>query len=393
MPKSGGAYSAVNAAVLFKKGGEKPVERPKHNINKAGILGELRGNRVMCRWRSSLWKLVWKRLVLYMSVFAGITLINIYALQGIPAQHFETLVKWFKVESAGLPLTFMLGFYVSLVVKRWWEQYIKLPWPDEVATMLKAALVNKDEEENIKIRRTIVRYLILSYVLLLRRISTRMRKEYPEIEKLIETKLVRKTEVELIGDEASDKIQKHGGSNWWLPIKWSLDLVREAQKDGRMSVAPAYSNLVGRISKFRSSLTMVASYGHVPVPLVYTQVVHLAVYFFFAVELLSQQPLGMEKNSGKIWVDALFLVLKFLFYFGWLKVAETLYNPYGEDDDDFELVDLLKRHIKVCYQIVDDGSTCPPLNDDEATVQPCLDIEDDRSEEHGEELDIITKTA
>jgi hypothetical protein len=25
----------------------------------------------------------------------------------------------------GVPLTFLLGFYVSLVVKRWWEQYCK----------------------------------------------------------------------------------------------------------------------------------------------------------------------------------------------------------------------------------------------------------------------------
>ena len=38
---------------------------------------------------------------------------------------------------AGLPITFLLGFYVSLVVKRWWEQYSKLPWPDTIAIYLK----------------------------------------------------------------------------------------------------------------------------------------------------------------------------------------------------------------------------------------------------------------
>ena len=118
------------------------------------------------------------------------------------------MVNWLAV-SKTLPLTFLLGFYVSLVVKRWWEQYVKMPWPDEVATLLKAGITKgkKGEEEtqenfetrigfeNLRIRRTVVRYMLLSYVLCMRRISLKVRRDFPDMSSLVEIGLVRVDEV------------------------------------------------------------------------------------------------------------------------------------------------------------------------------------------------------
>ena len=57
-----------------------------------------------------------------------------------------------------------------------------------------------------------------------------------------------------------------------MPIKWSVSIVRKAMKDKRFANAPAYTNLVKSIAAFRKGLSDVVSYGHVTVPLVYTQV-------------------------------------------------------------------------------------------------------------------------
>ena len=47
---------------------------------------------------------------------------------------------YFGAQSESIPMSFVLGFYVSLVVKRWWEQYKLLPWPDTLALFISAAI-------------------------------------------------------------------------------------------------------------------------------------------------------------------------------------------------------------------------------------------------------------
>ena len=41
-----------------------------------------------------------------------------------------------------------------------------------------------------------------------------------------------------------------------------------------------------------------------------------------------------------------------------------MYNPFGEDDEDFELNELLNRHFRVAMSIVDDYEDPPELKKD-----------------------------
>lgn len=74
----------------------------------------------------------------------------------------------------------------------------------------------------------------------------------------------------------------------------------------------------------------------------------LAVYSYFLTTLIGRQ-------SDKVYFPVL-TVLEYFFYVGWLKVAETMINPFGEDDDDFEVFWLVDRNVQVSREI----SLIPP---------------------------------
>lgn len=107
--------------------------------------------------------------------------------------------------------------------------------------------------------------------------------------------------------------------------------------------------------EFSGCCGMLYSYDWISIPLVYTQVVTLAIYTYFLATVMGRQYLraGSPGDEIDLYIP-IFTILQFFFYMGWLKVAEQLINPFGEDDDDFELNWCLDRNLQISFQIVDD---------------------------------------
>ena len=138
---------------------------------------------------------------------------------------------------------------------------------------------------------------------------------------------------------------------------WAGAVVTRAKKEGRIKDDFAFRTIIKEINKFRSGCGGLLDYDWISIPLVCTQVVTLAVYTFFLSSLMGRQFLDISKGYEGHEVDLyvpVFTFLQFFFYMGWLKVAEVLINPFGEDDDDFEMNWLIDRNLQVAYLIVDD---------------------------------------
>lgn len=153
------------------------------------------------------------------------------------------------------------------------------------------------------------------------------------------------------------RIEEKKVPNFWMPLVWAGGIVQTARKEERISNDFMLKTLVDRIDAFRTSCGSLLNYDWVNVPLVYTQVVTLATYAWVLSTLMGRQFLDPEKKLPGHEVDIyvpVFTLLQLFFYLGWLKVAEALINPYGEDDDDFECNWLIDRNIKVSFLIVDE---------------------------------------
>ncbi len=100
---------------------------------------------LLFRWRGSVWKSIWKELVLYLFLYYVIRLVYQFALTGGAKANYEKFVVIFYDQAKNVPLTFLLGFYIALIIKRWWVQFECVTWPDDVISLTNAAISGPDE--------------------------------------------------------------------------------------------------------------------------------------------------------------------------------------------------------------------------------------------------------
>ncbi|GLV33970.1 Bestrophin 2 [Carabus blaptoides fortunei] len=310
--------------------------------------------RILCKWRGSVYKLVWRELLAYLFLYYSINLIYRYALNEQQQRIFEKIRSYFGAQSETIPMSFVLGFYVSLVVKRWWEQYRLLPWPDTLALYISAGIPGADERQRL-MRRNIVRYAVLAYVITLQRVSLRVKRRFPTWQHVVDSGLMMESEKKII--EMMDG--RSPMSKYWMPLVWATNIINRARKESLITSDHIVQTLLQELSDIRRRLGGLIGYDTVCVPLVYTQVVTLALYTYFIAALMGRQFVPHKDGTASKYEEPdmyfpFFTALQFCFYVGWLKVAEVLINPFGEDDDDIELNWLIDRHIKAAYMIVDE---------------------------------------
>ena len=147
----------------------------------------------------------------------------------------------FNAQNMARDLTFLLGFYVSTVAKRWWDQVAYLPEPDNLAIFLNGVVIQDASQKVLNLKRKIIRcaqvfppilrratylslhifsrYSLVSWILCLVRFSQRLYRRFPDMAAL--------RSIGLLTDGEMTKLEHHYSSQlWMIPLNWAANLVR-----------------------------------------------------------------------------------------------------------------------------------------------------------------------
>ncbi|XP_021238615.1 bestrophin-2, partial [Numida meleagris] len=223
-----------------------------------------------------------------------------------PSQYSQCLIPASPAPTPHLPT----GFYVAVVLERWWGQFRSVPAPDGLMLAVGCSVHGADARGRI-LRRTLMRYGSLAALLVLRAVSTAVYKRFPTTDHLVEAGFLTREERRRL-DALRSPYNK-----FWVPCVWFGALAGQARREGRVRDDCALKLLMEELNRFRANCSLLFHYDWISVPLVYTQVVTIAVYTFFATCLIGRQFLDPAQGYAGHELDLglpVFTLLQFFFY-------------------------------------------------------------------------------
>lgn len=76
-------------------------------------------SQLLLQWKGSIYKLLYSEFLIFISLYFAISLVYRLILSESQRLMFEKLALYCNSYAELIPVSFVLGFYVSLVVSRW----------------------------------------------------------------------------------------------------------------------------------------------------------------------------------------------------------------------------------------------------------------------------------
>jgi len=260
-------------------------------------------------------------------------------LKAIQCQEWGS--EWFgwwniKMKDMLRVITFIVGFYVKVLTSRWWEQIKKIPTPADMNVQL-ASVVKMEDEEALNFKKKIMRYVHLSWTLVMTQRNKELFQLYSEDACLISKDLLTHEEGQClqlgIKECEADSFQ----NLWYVPLNWASIMIKKAKNDGKLGDP---KEILNDLRKYQVDLGHILRHKNSKVPVIFSQAVWVAVTVWMFVTLLGAQNTDhwteaearTHTKTGQILFTLpgheLFTVFLIC---SWLQAADKLNNPFQEN--------------------------------------------------------------
>ncbi|CAG0897258.1 unnamed protein product [Cyprideis torosa] len=298
-------------------------------------------------YRGSLMKATLKDYLLYLTLYFFMSSIYRFALTHEQKRTFEAISLYFSYNANSTLVIFVLGFYISTIYTRWWSWYQTMPWPQQIGLIINGSIQGKDDRSRL-IRKTMIRYVNLTYIMTMTRVSSRVQKRFPTLQHLVTAGLLQKEEKLILQD-----LEGKTPATYWVPVIWCSAVATLAFNEKRIiSAGSGHQSLISQLENYRAQCCKVIQLSWINVPLLYTQVATLAVYTYILASVLGNQWLDPALKYPNHRVDMYFPFhssLMFFIFMGLLRAAFSMINPFGEDDEDFEVNNIIDYNFEKSF--------------------------------------------
>lgn len=294
------------------------------------------------RWKRSFFKLVWKQVVVYYIVYVTLTLIYSYVFDDQLKASFDALAHYVSKYSVSIPVALLLGFFNSVAMGRWFSIVSSIPGTSKIITQFIVTL-----KDDLPYGKTIIdeysRYVLLNWVLIFRIVCKPLRKRYPTMMSLQTSGFLSLKERIYLED-----IEDRDGRDT-LPLivsNWLVIFLKEVDRGncfGRLTDCERHVDAVLALKKRGGNVIKFAT-NNIPIALV--QSVTIAIYCLGFVSVMGHQ--FSEKNVYTRIISGYFpflYAMPYFLYYAWLKVGRIAADPFGEDEDDIDIVTLFQKHV------------------------------------------------
>lgn len=311
-------------------------------------------------WRASIWRVIWGEVLTWMVFYAVVSFSYRELMDSSQRLNFLAWCNYCDSFSSYIstPLSIAIGFFMSTVYSRWWEQWnTAIGWAEPLAYHLVSVLPEATELQH-KQRCTIFRWVQASHSLTYIDYAGTYNQVVHDVAQLTARGLLTEEEARLIRERGEN-------APYDLPLVWAHTMLNhiDSQDTKRgASFALQMVELRKELLANRMKDATLRGFDYIPVPIPQLQTISFAVYAYFVINLFGRQfVMDVDRDDPRVAAYKMasvndyycpFLSLVELgFYFGWLKCVSLIFDPFADAGYSFNLLEIEAGVIKRVHTI------------------------------------------